>query len=265
MNEKLLEGKKYNGWANYETWVVSLWLDNDEGSYRYWRREARLGHAAGLDAHDFGRQIREEIEDGSPLHEPSLYADLLGAALAEVDWSEIAEARLDEFEDEDDEGDWTEAGGSCDGGPTPDAAPLGRDARPGEEPERDANRILIDELLSVFTRAQAIEDGVLVDVSETAREAGFRIPVALTRGVWGKYVAVPEGVRCQDEQGRLWDVVCMARYGIARAGGQTSPILFKLYVRNSNEEEPQLITLKAVCGPSDDETPCITLMLPDED
>ena len=40
-----------------------------------------------------------------------------------------------------------------------------------------------DPVLSVYTRAQAIEDGFLVDVSETAREAGFRIPVAVTRSV----------------------------------------------------------------------------------
>ena len=39
-------------------------------------------------------------------------------------------------------------------------------------------------VLSVYTRAQAIEDGILVDVSDTAREAGFNIPVAVTRTVW---------------------------------------------------------------------------------
>jgi hypothetical protein len=33
--------KRHNGWANYETWCVHLWLSNEEGSYRYWRDEVR--------------------------------------------------------------------------------------------------------------------------------------------------------------------------------------------------------------------------------
>ena len=47
--------------------------------------------------------------------------------------------------------------------------------------------------ISAYTRAQAIEDGILVDVSETAREAGFKIPVAVTRTVWNRLVALPDG------------------------------------------------------------------------
>lgn len=29
----------YNGWSNYETWNVKLWIDNEEGSYDYWREQ----------------------------------------------------------------------------------------------------------------------------------------------------------------------------------------------------------------------------------
>ena len=47
-----------------------------------------------------------------------------------------------------------------------------------------SNATAFGPVLSAYTRAQAIEDGILVDVSETAREAGFRIPVAVTRTVW---------------------------------------------------------------------------------
>jgi hypothetical protein len=68
-----------------------------------------------------------------------------------------------------------------------------------------------------YSRAQAIEDGVLVDVSETAREAGIRFPVAVTAAVWAEYVAVPDAVEAQDEAGRLWDVLWMTRCAITRA------------------------------------------------
>ena len=69
--------------------------------------------------------------------------------------------------------------------------------------------------ISIYTRAQAIEDGVLVDVTETAREAGFRCPVALTSEVWADCVEWTEADKtsatraCQDEAGRLWDVLWM--------------------------------------------------------
>ena len=37
-----------------------------------------------------------------------------------------------------------------------------------------------DPLVLAYTRREAIADGVLIDATETAKEAGFRYPVALT-------------------------------------------------------------------------------------
>ena len=125
---------------------------------------------------------------------------------------------------------------------------------------------LFGEVISSYSRAQAIEDGVLVDVSSVAREAGIKFPVAMTPTAWGKYVEVPEGVSCQDETGRLWDIVWMFRCAAAKFDGHT--LLFKLYVCNHNREcldRRDLVTLKAMCGPGDDAEPVITIMLPDED
>ena len=66
------------------------------------------------------------------------------------------------------------------------------------------NAAPLDPVISAYSRAQAIDDGFLVDVSDTAREAGFSIPVALTRTVWNRLVAIPEGYQgFQDERGRL--------------------------------------------------------------
>jgi hypothetical protein len=62
-----------------------------------------------------------------------------------------------------------------------------------------------------YSRADAIRDGVLIDVSAAAREAGIRWPVALTCAAWGRCVSIPAGVLGQDEAGRLWDVALAAR------------------------------------------------------
>ena len=124
----------------------------------------------------------------------------------------------------------------------------------------------VAEVISVYTRAQALEDGVLVDVSEMAKEAGIKFPVALTATVYGQYVEVPEGVTGQDEAGRLWDILWMFRCAAAKFDGST--LLFKLYIRNHNRERldcRDVVTLKAECGPGDEGEPVLTIMLPDED
>jgi hypothetical protein len=121
-----------------------------------------------------------------------------------------------------------------------------------------------DDIIHTYTRAQAIEDGFLVDVSTTAQEAGLRFPVALTRTVWGQYVEFPDGVEGQDEAGRLWDILWMLAAAIRGSKDQGDTLNFQLYVRNDNRR-PKLVTLKAVCGPNDDASPCITVMLPEED
>ena len=121
-----------------------------------------------------------------------------------------------------------------------------------------------NDLIHSYSRAQAIEDGVLIDVSPTAREAGIRYPVALSRAAWGRCVVVPPGVACQDEAGRLWDVVWLLRCAVGRSGGD-SEVRFAVHVRNDNREgTPPLVRLKAVCGPGDDGEPVVTVMLPGE-
>jgi hypothetical protein len=112
-----------------------------------------------------------------------------------------------------------------------------------------------------YSRAQAIEDGELVDVTTTAKEAGFTVPVAVTRAVWVGAVKVPEGVRLQDEAGRLWDILWMLRNAIKGARGPR--VEFSVYVRNHNGPdfaEADRRTLISVIGPGDTPAPVITIM-----
>ena len=71
---------------------------------------------------------------------------------------------------------------------------------------------IFGEIVHSYPREQAIEDGELVDISTLAetREAGFRVPVAVTRSVWN-LVEVPDELKgSQDLKGRLWDLCFMA-------------------------------------------------------
>lgn len=263
------EGRKYNGWANRVTWAVKSWLDEQGPGHRHWVEQAR--HLRGRDdaACRLSWQLRYEVARVVPSDEVSRDHDLLWAHLEEVDWLELAESYLDEVEPGEDEADWTGGGESCDGPAMPEPRPERRpnDQEPTAPPENLAAEGLFGELIFAYTRKQAIADGVLIDVTETAKEAGFRVPVALTRAAWAEYVAVPEGVECQDEAGRLWDIVWMGRHGISQGKNRdASEALFQLHVRNDNREGmPPLVTLKAVIGPDDDGEPCITIMMPDED
>lgn len=122
------------------------------------------------------------------------------------------------------------------------------------------------EVIFAYTRKQALADGVQVDVTTTAKEAGIKFPMFLTRAVFDACVALPEGVIGQDEAGRTWDVVWMTRFGILRARPGVDRIPVALYVRNDNRAA-RLVKLVAVCGPMDmdDAQPAITILMPDED
>ena len=98
---------KYNGWCNYETWNVALWLDND-GAGEYFRERANdLFEATDEDDTLEERklsvvgQLADEIKDQHEENMPTVagtYADLLGAALGAVDWHEFAEHYTDDLE-----------------------------------------------------------------------------------------------------------------------------------------------------------------------
>jgi hypothetical protein len=87
---------------------------------------------------------------------------------------------------------------------------------------------------------------VLIDVSATAREAGIRWPVALTRAAWERRVAVPPGVECQDEAGRLWNVLWMLALPARRCQGAEAR--FAVHVRDDNGEGVPLLVRSKPCA-----------------
>ena len=127
------------------------------------------------------------------------------------------------------------------------------------------------EAIFTYTRAQAIEDGVLIDADSMAQEAGFKWPVAITADAWADSVAWSEDDSekqvYQDQSGRLWDVLFMASHAIRTCSGSGDRLLFRFYrvPRDGRSTQAELTTLKLIVGPGDQGEPVITVLLPDED
>lgn len=120
------------------------------------------------------------------------------------------------------------------------------------------------DIIHSYTRAEAIEDGVLIDASAMAAEAGIKYPVAITANAWETYIRPDDRSRAegQSEAGRLWDVLSVFRYAARNTVGDVRhfSVLFIMKAR-----QRRFGTFKAVCGPGDNGEPVITIMLPEED
>lgn len=115
--------------------------------------------------------------------------------------------------------------------------------------------------IHVYSRAEALADGVLIDAGETAREAGFRCSVAFTVAAWDAAVDGAQFEGMGSEVGRLWDVLQLLRYAARNRGDVVNFVVSVLYANGTRKK----VALRAVCAPGDDARPVITIMLPNED
>lgn len=128
------------------------------------------------------------------------------------------------------------------------------------------------DVVFAYTRAQAIADGLLVEIDREgiAKEAGFVVPVAVTSGVWALVEPTEEERDAwgQSVEGRLWDVLFMAHFAIQRQldGGTAMyyNMLFRMQGREGFRNGAHTQQIKLVSGPGDHGEHVITIMLPDE-
>ncbi|HRU80516.1 MAG TPA: hypothetical protein P5515_08440 [Methanolinea sp.] len=127
-----------------------------------------------------------------------------------------------------------------------------------------------EEIIFAYTRADAISDGVLIELSDQmVSEAGIKVKVAVTRPVLDDYLAPSylDELPGQSVEGRTWDLLWM--FGCAaRRSRHASTIQFRVLfvtMKESGSIVTEDLLLKAVCGPGDEGEPVITIMLPWED
>ena len=126
------------------------------------------------------------------------------------------------------------------------------------------------DVIHSYTRAQALADGVLVDVTETSKKFGFRIPIALTAVVWigcCEWTDYDEARKpCgQDMKGRLWDVLTMAAQAAKRTDGPLAPFSVLRIPRSGERMTPEKVDLILHIGAGDAGEPVCTIMEPGED
>jgi len=120
-------------------------------------------------------------------------------------------------------------------------------------------------VIYAYTRQQAIEDGVLIDFTDQAKQTGFRIPVAVTDHLYHGYIEPPDGLDGygQSITGRLHDVLFLAYCGARKAGGADRieyDVAFQMIPGRC-----ETVRIIAVVGPGDTGEPVLTIMLPGDD
>ena len=118
-------------------------------------------------------------------------------------------------------------------------------------------REIFGDMIYSYSRAQALEDGVLVDVSERARSHGIRYPTACTAGVLALIETIKDPhptLRHMQVLG-LTDVLLVTMLAAIRAACGSDRVTF----------EALGAALWAQCGPGDTAAPVITIMMQDED
>ena len=129
--------------------------------------------------------------------------------------------------------------------------------------------------ISVYTRAQALEDGTLCDLTPIAPRYGFKIPMACTSAVWhtiewrGDIEARKQDSTGQSTEGRLHDVMMMAGLA-AQSAARKEPshiVEFKVLLVPDlgSVVKPLEETFVLVVSGGDNGEPVLTLMLPGED
>lgn len=127
---------------------------------------------------------------------------------------------------------------------------------------------LFGELIHVYTRAQAIEDGYLVDFTNLESDTAdvcrqhFKYPIACTLAVFEIMRKAVENRRyCQNYAGILHDMLWMSKIMARKIDEST--VLFKVLINGAGRSKYHNFKLQV--GPGDQGEPVITIMLPNED
>ena len=122
------------------------------------------------------------------------------------------------------------------------------------------------EVIHTYSRKQALEGGTLIDITDYAQLNGFKIPTAITAGLWVYIVVSPELADIgQSIAGRLKDVLFLLLMEIRKSAAavDTDRIRFQVDFLVA-PDRTETVEVLALVGPDDDLKPCLTIGLPED-
>lgn len=121
------------------------------------------------------------------------------------------------------------------------------------------------ELIYSYSRKQAIDDGVLVDVTAQARETGFKLHTVVTDKLYRSYIVPPAGLEGEGQsvEGRLHDVLWMVLAAARKQPNCSRVETDVLFLMAPGHQKK--IRVIAVVGPGDEGEAVMTIMLPGDD
>ncbi|GAB6037684.1 hypothetical protein JCM15519_22430 [Fundidesulfovibrio butyratiphilus] len=115
-----------------------------------------------------------------------------------------------------------------------------------------------------YTRANALADGVLVDITPIARNYGFKLPFAISDALYNGYVEPAENLESlgQSLAGRLHDLLTLANVSARQSMGEDRVFFKVAFLMRPEKTETMQVVLHV--GPGDSGEPVLTLCLPED-
>ena len=122
-------------------------------------------------------------------------------------------------------------------------------------------------LICCYTRQKAIDDGIMVDVSNFVSDFGFIVPVAITNNLFVRYIQPTNKVAesGQTSESRMIDLLVVMMIKLFQRPN-TERLAFNVTFDVESEEriESKLVQILAVIGQGDAGEPVLTIMLPED-
>ncbi|WP_411330726.1 DUF6573 family protein [Desulfovibrio desulfuricans] len=122
-------------------------------------------------------------------------------------------------------------------------------------------------LICCYTRKRAIDDGIMVDVSDFVSDFGFIVPVAITNNLFTRYIQPTNKLSDagQSSESRMIDLLVVMMIKLFQRPN-TEQLSFNVSFDMEYEEkiESKLVQILAVIGQGDAGEPVLTIMLPED-